>query len=144
METKYKIDIAQLIGVIILKKVSMVLVGEWYYLSGGCYCGIGILDIFFMFVICLAAVGTSYFLGKWTTNISSWLESMGVRINSIYCIHWVIYALLYLTLMCVVGNNFVPMWAVVPTAILVLILADTISRLYKKLQEKYIIATKKC
>ena len=120
----------------ILYFVSMVLVGEWYYLSGGCYCGIGILDIFFMFVICPAAVGTSYFLGKWTTNISSWLESMGVRINSIYCIHWVIYALLYLTLMCVVGNNFVPMWAVVPTAILVLILADTISRLYKKLQGK--------
>ena len=119
----------------ILYFVSMVIVGEWYYFSGGCYCGIGVLDIFFMSVIFLAVAGTSHFLGKWIPKISNWLESMGVRINSIYCIHWVIYAALYLTLKCVVGNDFIPMWAVVPVAILVLIVADALSRFYKRLQQ---------
>jgi hypothetical protein len=115
----------------VLYFVSMVLVGEWYYFSGGCYCGIGLLDIPFMFTIFLAVSGTGYFLSKWAPLASHLLESMGVRISSIYCIHWVIYAFLYLTLTCVVGDNFVPTFAVAPTAMLVLIMADALSRLYK-------------
>ena len=121
----------------VLYFVSMVLVGEWYYLSGGCYCGIGLLDILFMFVIFFAVAGTSYFVGKRLPCISNLLESMGIRISSIYCIHWVVYACLYLILTCVMGNNFVPTFAVVPTSILVLIIADILSRLYKKIAKNF-------
>ena len=118
----------------VLYFLSMVLVGEWYYFSGGCYCGIGLLDILFMFVIFLAVLGTSYFIGNKLSRSSHLLESMGIRISSIYCIHWVIYALLYLALTCFVGDNFVPMWVVPPVAVLVLIASDLLSRLYKKLR----------
>jgi hypothetical protein len=115
----------------VLYFISMILVGEWYYFSGGCYCGIGFLDVFCMLSVFISVSGTSYFVGKRMPRVSLWLESMGIRISSIYCIHWVIYAFLYLILTCFVGDNFVPEWAVVPTALLVLIVSDAVSRLYK-------------
>lgn len=132
-ETFFKIVTPISWVITILYFVTMVLVGEWYYFSGGCYCGIGLLDIMFMFVIFIAVVGTCYFIGKLMPRLSRLFESMAVRINSIYCIHWVIYSFLYLALVCFMGDNFVPMWAVPPTALAVLILADTLSRLYKKM-----------
>lgn len=117
----------------VLYILSMILVGEWYYFSEGCYCGIGLLDILFMFVIFLAVAGISHFLGRLMPRISQLLESMGVRISSIYCIHWVVYAFLYLSLTCLMGDSFVPTWAVTPVALLVLAVADALSRLYKKI-----------
>ena len=120
----------------VLYFISMALVGEWYYFSDGCYCGIGLVDIIFMFVIFLAVAGTSYFMGNRLPRSSRLLESMGIRISSIYCIHWVIYAFLYLSLTCLVGDNFVPTWAVTPVAFLVLIAADLLSRLYKGLRAR--------
>ena len=117
----------------VLYFVSMVLVGEWYYFSGGCYCGIGLLDVIFMYAVFFAIAGTSFFVSRGLPRISHHLESMGIRISSIYCIHWVTYAFLYLILTCVMGNSFVPTWAVIPTAILVLIIADLVSRLYKNI-----------
>lgn len=116
--------------------VSMDLSGQWYYLSSGDFCGMGLLDILIMFTVFIAISGTSYFLIKWMPRVSCWLESMGVRINSIYCIHWVIYSFLYLILTCVVGDNFIPTWAVTPTAVLVLFAANTMSSLYKKCKNK--------
>ena len=118
----------------VLYFASMALVGEWYYFSSGCFCGMGILDILLMFVGFIAMTGSSYFLSKWMPRVSYRFESMGIRINSIYCIHWVIYAFLYLLLTCTVGDNFVPTWAVPPTAVLVVMLADALSRLYKKMR----------
>lgn len=115
--------------------VSMVIVGEWYYFSGGSYSGLGILDAIFMFVLFLAVLGVSYYLAGQSRRFS-WLASMGMRVNSVYCIHWTIYAFLYLILRCVVVENYVPMWAVVPVGISVLAVANIISMLYKNRQYK--------
>jgi hypothetical protein len=115
---------------------SMILAGKWYYFSNESFCGIGLVDVFFMSITFPAVAGVGYFMRKLLPRLSGWFESLGVRICSFYCIHWVIYALLYLILRCTMGNNFVPMWAVPPTAVLVLIAADTLSHLYKNRQNK--------
>lgn len=131
-ETFYKIVTPISLAISILYFGSMVLVGQWYYFSGGSFCGIGLLDVLFMFNVFLATAGVSYFLSKWTSRCVVWLEKMGIRITSIYCIHWVIYAFLYLILTCAVGDRYVPAWAVAPTAILVIVVADPVSWFYKK------------
>ena len=89
-----------------------------------------------MFTFFLALAGLSYFLSKLMPRGTRWLESAGIRMTSIYCIHWVIYAFLYLILTCVVGDNYVSAWAVAPTAVLVVAVADPMSYLYKKLKSK--------
>jgi uncharacterized membrane protein len=132
-DTFYKIVTPISLFISVLYFVSMVLVGKWYYFSGECYCGIGLLDVIFMYAVFFAIAGTSYFVSRGLPRISHHLESMGIRISSIYCIHWVTYAFLYLILTCVMGNSFVPTWAVIPTAILVLIVADSVSLFYKKI-----------
>ena len=124
-------------GISILYYASMALVGEWYYFSGGNYCGIGILDVLFMFVIFFAILGACYYTNQWTHSVSNVFVSMGARVNSVYCIHWVIYAFLYVILVCVLGEDqYLPLWTVVPAAVLVLIAADFLSRLYKKYLKK--------
>ena len=111
---------------------SMVLVGEWYYFSGGDYCGIGIIDVAFMFVIFFLVVGGCYYMGKISSRTSSFFESMGTRITSIFCIHWTIYCFLYLLLVCVMGDNYLPLWTVPPVAAAVFVSSDILSRFYKK------------
>ena len=112
--------------------VAMAIIGEWYYFSGGDYCGIGIIDVLVMFVVFLTILGVSHYIGRFFTKIGNVLESMGMRVNSVYCIHWTIYAFLYLALRCFVGENYVPMWLVIPVGALVLLLANIISYIYKK------------
>ena len=112
--------------------ISMVLVGEWYYFSNGVYCGIGIVDVLFMFFIFLLVVGCCYFLSKRNNVFVRFFESMGTRLTSIFCIHWTIYCSLYLVLLCLVGDNYVPLWTALPVAALVLIASDLLSRFYKK------------
>ena len=116
---------------------SMAALGKWYYFSGEDYCGIGILDVAFMLVIFFAVAGISYYCGKWMPRAMGILESMGIRVNSIYCIHWTIYAFLYLALLCLLDENYLPTWTVLPVGIAVVVIADLASRFYKKhLQKK--------
>ena len=119
------------IGITLVYYASMVAVGEWYFLSNGDYCGIGLLDVGFMFVIFFVVVGGCYYLGKTQLRIADYFASMGVRICSIYCIHWVIYCFLYLGLVCAVGEGYVPLWTVPPVAAAVFFASDLLSRLYK-------------
>ena len=111
---------------------SMVFLGKWYYFSGENYCGIGIFDVLFMIALFFATVGISNYFGNRMPRLSRVFESMGTRLNSIYCIHWTIYAFLYLALVCVMGERYLPTWTVLPVGLLVVILADLISRFYKK------------
>lgn len=122
------------IGIVItvIYYVSMVLVGEWYYFSGGDYCGIGMVDVAFMFVIFFVVVGACHYLGKSGGRVARCFASMGSRLTSIYCIHWVIYGFLYLGLVCVVGDGYVPLWTVPPVAAVVFVASDLISRFYSK------------
>ena len=122
--------IGLLIG--ILYYASMGILGKWYYFSGGDYCGIGFLDVMFMIAIFFATVGISHYSGDWMPRVSRIFESMGIRLNSIYCIHWTIYAFLYLALLCLLDENYLPTWTVLPVGLLVVILADLTSRFYKK------------
>ena len=117
--------------------LSMILLGKWYYFSGENYCGLGIFDAAFMFIVFLTILGAGYYLAGYKQGFV-WLASMGKRVNSVYCIHWTIYALLYLTLRSTVVDNYVPMWAVIPVGILVLLLANIISMFYKNTQYKKI------
>ena len=111
---------------------SMLIVGEWYYFSGGDYCGIGMIDAAFMFVIFLMVVGFCYYLRKISSSAADFFESMGVRLTSVYCIHWTLYCFSYLALVCVMGDRYVPLWAVPPFAALVFVISDLRSRFYKK------------
>lgn len=131
-DTFFKIVTPISLVISVLYFLSMILVGEWYYFSNGYFYGISFLDVLFMFTFFLSLAGISYFLSKLMPRGTHWFESAGIRMTSIYCIHWVIYAFLYLILTCVVGDNYVPAWAVAPVAILVPIVADLLSRLYKK------------
>lgn len=124
------------LAITIIYYASMLIVGEWYYFSCGNYCGIGILDVLFMFVIFFLVVGGCYYLSKISSRAANYFESMGTRITSIFCIHWTIYCFLYLGILCVVGENYVPLWTVVPVAALVFFASDLLSRLYKKHQRK--------
>ena len=109
--------------------VSMAVVGEWYYLSGGDYYGLGILDAVFALVTCFAMIGLGYYLEKWCARIAGWFGSMGRRVNSIYCIHWTLYCFLYLLLLCIL-SVYVSQWTIVPAGIVVLAGSDWLSRLY--------------
>lgn len=110
---------------------SMVFVGEWYYFSGGDYCGIGIIDVAFMLVIFFLVVGGCYYFSKISSRSARYFESMGIRLTSVYCIHWTIYCFLYLLLVCVMGDNYLPLWTVPPVAAIVFISSDILSRFYK-------------
>jgi hypothetical protein len=123
--------------ILVLYFLSMLLVGKCYYFSGENYCGLGILDAVFMFVIFLAILGVSYYLAGHKQRFA-WLASMGTRVNSVYCIHWTIYAFLYLILRSTVAENYVPMWTVVPVGVLVISLANIISMVYKNREYKKI------
>jgi hypothetical protein len=112
---------------------SMAFFGE-YYLSGGDYYGLGILDAVFAFVVCFAMIGLGYYLVKWGGCIADWLGSMGNRVTSVYCIHWTLYCFLYLILICVM-ENYLPQWALIPASVSVLIASDLISRQYVKFKK---------
>ena len=114
--------------------ISMIFFGE-YYLSGGEYYGLGILDAVFALVICFAMIGLGYYLNKWGGCIGNWLNSMGNRVTSIYCIHWTIYCFLYVFLYCFL-NEYIPQWVMLLTGILVLIVSDLLSGLYKKILKR--------
>ena len=122
-------------GITALYYLSMIILGKWYYFSGENYCGLGIFDVAFMFVLFLAVLGLSYYLAgnRWGFR---WLSSLGTRVNSVYCIHWTIYAFLYLILRSTVVEGYVPMWAVIPVGALVILLADVLSMLYKTKEYK--------
>ena len=114
--------------------VPMAFIGE-YYLSGGDYYGLGIGDAVFAFVICFAMIGLGYYIAKWGGYVSNWIGSLGNRVTSIYCIHWTIYCFLCLALICVL-EDYIPQWTIIPTAILVMIASDLLSRLYEKLKNR--------
>ena len=118
----------------ILYFVSMIFLGE-YYLSGGDYYGLGILDAVFALIACFAMIGLGYYLNKWGRRIPNWLGSMGNRVTSIYCIHWTIYCFLYTFLFCFL-ESFVPQWVMLLTGALVLVASDLLSRLYVKMKKK--------
>lgn len=113
--------------------VSMALVGVEYYLSGGDYYALGIGDAAFAFVACFAMIGLGYYLAKWKGCVSNWLRSLGSRVTSVYCIHWTLYCFLLLLMICV-QETYVSQWAIIPTAILVMIVSDMLSRLYMKIK----------
>ena len=117
--------------VTVLYFISMFLVGELYYFSGGLYRGLGIIDAVFMLFVCFAMVGMAYYISKLRVRAVNWLESMGKRVTSIYFAHWTIYCFLYLVLVCVLEDYISP-WTIFPTAVLVLIASDLSSRLYIK------------
>ena len=114
--------------------VSMVFLGE-YYLSGGDYYGMGILDAAIALVICCAMIGLGYYLKKLGGRIGGWLESMGSRVTSIYCIHWVCYCTLYLILLCVL-EDYLSQLMLLPASVLVLIVSDILSRIYVNFKRK--------
>lgn len=122
-------------GISVLYYLSMIFSGKWYYFSGENYSGLGILDAVFMFILFLAVLGISYYLAKHRRGFL-WLSSLGTRVNSVYCIHWTIYAFLYLILRSTVVDNYVPMWTVIPVGVLVILAADILSMLYKNRQYK--------
>ena len=111
---------------------SMAFFGE-YYLSGGDYYGLGILDAVFAFVVCFAMIGLGYYLSKWCGCISNWLRSLGNRITSVYCIHWTLYCFLYLFLICVM-EDYISQWVLIPVSVVVLVASDLLSRLYVKIK----------
>ena len=115
---------------------AMMLTHEWYFFSGGDYCGIGLLDVLFMLVIFFLVVGGCYYLGRISTSLGRFFASMGARITSVFCIHWTIYCFLYLALVCIVGDGYVPLWTVPPVAAAVFVLSDLLSRLYKRMTAK--------
>lgn len=115
---------------------AMVLVGEWYFFSGGDYCGIGLIDVLFMLVIFFLVVGCCYYLGRISPMIGRFFASMGARLTSIYCIHWGIYGFLYLALVCILGDGYAPLWTVPPVAAAVFVSSELLSRLYKSLCAK--------
>lgn len=119
----------------ILYFVSMVLIGEWYYFSGGDYRCLGVIDAALMIVVCFSVIGLGYYISKLGGCIASWLESMGSRITSIYFIHWTIYCFLYLFLVCTL-EDYLAQWVIIPTAILVLIASDFLSRIFAKRKRK--------
>ena len=110
--------------------IPVVFWGE-YYFSGGEYYGLGILDAAFAFVVCFAMLGLGYYLNKLGGCVSNWLCSMGNRVTSIYCIHWTIYCFLYVFLFCFL-ESYISQWLIIPVSILVLVVSDLLSRLYKK------------
>ena len=114
---------------------SMAFVGEDYYLSGGDYYGLGILDAICAFVICFAMMGLGYYLAKWGGCVSNWLCSLGNRVTSVYCIHWTIYCFLGLLLICILGD-YIPQWKIIPVSVSVLVASDLMSRLYVKIKAK--------
>lgn len=115
---------------------TMALAGEWYYFSGGNFCSINLIDVAFVYVVFFVVLGICHYLDKWVPFVAGYFRSMGSRLNSVYCIHWTIYAFLYLFLLCVVGDNYVPDWLVIPVALAVVVVADLLSRLYKSFVAK--------
>ena len=113
---------------------SMVFLGE-YYLSGYEYYGLGSLDAAFALVVCFAMIGLGYYLNKMGGCISNWLSAMGNRVTSIYCVHWTIYCFLYVFLFCYL-EDYISQWLIIPVSVLVLVVSDLLSRLYKKYKTK--------
>lgn len=122
-------------GITALYFLSMAVVGEWYFLSGGDFYGIGLPDAVFAMAVALAVIGFGYYLNKWAGGFAAWLASMGERVNSVYCIHWTIYGFMYLAILCA-AEDYLPQWSVMPAAILVIIASDMISRIYRKLRKR--------
>ena len=122
-------------GIAILYFASMWFVGVEYYFSGGDYYGLGIIDALFAFIICFAMIGLGYYMNKWGGRVANWLESMGNRVTSIYCIHWTILCFLYVFLFCLLGD-YISQWWIIPTSVVVLILSDVLSRAYKQIRRK--------
>jgi surface polysaccharide O-acyltransferase-like enzyme len=89
-----------------------------------------------MLVIFFFVVGGCYYLGRISTSLGRFFASMGARITSIYCIHWGIYGFLYLALVCILGDEYAPLWTVPPVAAAVFALSDLLSRLYKRMTAK--------
>ena len=114
---------------------SMAIVGEWYYFSGGDYYGLGTGDALFSLAVCFAMIGLAYYLDKWCGSIARWLGSMGNRVTSIYCIHYTLYAFLYLLLLFFL-EDYIPQWWIVPVSMLMVAASDLLSRFYKKIKTK--------
>lgn len=114
---------------------SMIPLGE-YYLSGWEYYGMGILDVVFALIICLAMLGLGYYLNRWGGCVASWLSSMGHRVTSIFCIHWTILYFLCTFLMCYY-EAYIPQWVMLGGSVLVLVASDLSSRLYEKFKKSY-------
>ena len=110
----------------------MAFIGE-YYLSGGDYYGLGILDAVFAFIVCFAMIGLGYYLVKCGGCISDWLRSLGNRVTSVYCIHWTLYCFLYLFLICIL-EDYISQWVLIPASVVVLVASDLLSRLYVKIK----------
>ena len=109
---------------------SMAFFGE-YYLSGGEYYGLGILDAVFALIICAAMIGLGYYLTKWGGCISNWLSSMGNRVTSVYCIHWTLYCFAYVFLFCYL-EDYISQWLIIPVSVLTLVASDLLSVFYNK------------
>ncbi|MDO4732451.1 MAG: heparan-alpha-glucosaminide N-acetyltransferase domain-containing protein [Bacillota bacterium] len=116
---------------------SMAIVGEWYYFSAGNYCGMGLLDALFTMISAFSVIGISYLLFKHTRKLRKLLAAMGERITSIYCIHWTIYGFLYLGILLVIGDAYLPRWSVLPVGIAVLLLSNYLSALYARYKSRY-------
>ena len=113
---------------------SMAFFGE-FYLSGGEYYALGILDAVFALIICFSMIGLGYYLTKWCGCISKWLSSIGNRVTSIYCIHWTLLFYLYAFLFCFL-EAYISQWLIIPVSILLIATSDLLSRLYKKKVKK--------
>ena len=119
-------------GVTAVYFASMAVVGKWYYLSGGDFYGLGILDAMFAFVVCFAMIGLGYYIAKWGGHVADWFGSMGIRVTSIYCIHWTIYGFM-IEIVDIMGCTLA-LWTMVPISISVLIVSDIMSRYYVNLK----------
>ena len=113
---------------------SMALWGE-YYLSGGDYYGLGVLDAVFALIICAAMLGLGYYLAKWGGRVSNWLSAAGNRVTSIYCIHWTILYFMYALMFCFLAD-YLSQWWILLVSVSVIAVSDLLSRLYIKAKKK--------
>lgn len=100
------------------------------------YYGIGTVDAFFVIILILATLGSSYYVSLRFPKFSSLLCWMSKYVNEIYCVHWVIIS--YLALIIQLSDTFkiVQNSLVVPTAFLVLTLTCILVTLHNKIGTK--------
>lgn len=134
-ETFFKIFTPICWCISVLYFASMIFVDRWYFLSSEYYYGLGTLDALFALVICIAMLGLGYYFNKWLGRVAKWVASMGVRVNSIYCIHWTLLSFMYLVLITTL-ESFVPQWSIIPISAVIIAVSDLLSRFYKKFINK--------
>lgn len=121
----------------------MTLTGKFYYFSNGDFFGVGTIELLPLIVVALSMTGVAYYISKWSSLLARFLASMGGRITSIYCVHWVIYGFLTAAIFIwLYGTDlYLTQWSMLFAPIVILIASDLLSRLYSK-QKKKIIAKK--